>query len=58
MKLSSNKIKKFLIFSQKKAFIMFWEVELFVKLLTFQKGTFQAKKTLKSSEKMSYISGN
>ena len=40
---------------------MFWEVELFEKLLTFQKGTFQAKKkkkNLKSSEKMSYILGN
>ena len=29
MKLSSSNIKKFLIFSQKKAFLIFWETELF-----------------------------
>ena len=29
IKLSLPKIKKFLIFSQKKAFLIFWELELF-----------------------------
>ena len=29
MKLSSSNIKKFLIFPQKKAFLIFWETELF-----------------------------
>ena len=31
---------------------MFWEVELFEKLLTFQKGTFQAKKKKEKPEKL------
>ena len=29
MELSSAKIKKFLIFSQKEAFLVFWEIERF-----------------------------
>ena len=44
MELSCPKIKNFLVFSQKKVFLIFREIELssskFEKLLIFQEGTF------------------
>ena len=46
MELSSSNIKKFLTFSQKKAFLIFRETETPKKFLTFQEKEF------------SYISGN
>ena len=45
MELCSSNIKKFLIFSQKKAFLIFREIETPKKLLMFQK------------TKLSYITG-
>ena len=46
MEISGSNIKKFLIFSQKKAFLIFWEMETLKKFLIFQEMGF------------SYISGN
>ena len=46
MELSSSSIKKFLIFSQKKSFLMFQETETSKKFLMFQE------------TKLSYISGS
>ena len=46
MVLSGSNIKKFLIFSQKKAFHIFWEMEL-----SYILGN-------RNPEKISYISGN
>ena len=46
MELSGSNIKKFLIFSQKKAFLLFQETETLKKSLMFQE------------TKLSYISGN
>ena len=44
--ISSSNIKKFLIFSQKKAFLVFWEMETPKKFVMFQE------------MELSYISGN
>ena len=46
MELSSSNIKKFLVFSQKKAFLIFWEMELLYILGN------------SNPEKIPYISGN
>ena len=46
MELSNCNIKKFLIFSQKKAFLIFWEMEL-----SYILGN-------GNPEKISYVSGN
>ena len=48
MELSSHKIKKFLIFSQKKAFLMFWEMELFKKTSYISGGNFTCSKNKKN----------
>ena len=45
MELSSSNIRKFLIFSQTKAFLIFWEMEL-------------SSSNIFSIESFSYISGN
>ena len=71
---NSSNIKKFLLFSQKEAFLIFRETETskkflifqgkelfsyFRKLLIFQEATPRARKMKKAlSEKTSYISGN
>ena len=58
MRLSSTKIWKNVIFSQKKAFAIFREMELF---FFFKKnGIFPSSKKYKKthSKKVSYISGN
>ena len=52
MELSSPKMKKNLIFCQKKAFLIFREIELFKKTSYISGGNFRR------SEKISYISGN
>ena len=58
MELCSPKIKKILIFFQKKLFLYFGKWNFFKKLI-FQKGTFQARKMKNTySEKISYILGN
>ena len=44
MKLSGPKIKKILIFSQKKLFLYFGKRNPLIKLLIFQEQTFQAQK--------------
>ena len=46
MELSGSNIKKFLIFSQKKAFLIFWETKILKKFVIFQE------------TELSYISGN
>ena len=46
MELSSSNIKKFLIFSQKQAFLKFWKMKTSKKFLMFQE------------TELSYISGN
>ena len=46
MELSGSNIKKFLIFSQKKAFLIFWETKILKKFVIFQE------------MELSYISGN
>ena len=61
MELCDSKIEKFLTFSQKKAFLIFWEMELFKKTsYILRNGTFQAQKIKKKkrSEKISYILRN
>ena len=59
MELCSPKIKKVLIFSQKKLFLCFGKQNLLKKLLVFQEVTFQVRKIKKTcSEKNCYISGN
>ena len=60
IELCDSKIEKFLTFSQKKAFLIFWEMELFKKAsYILGNGTFQAQKIKKyCCEKISYISGN
>ena len=51
MKFSCPNIKKFHIFSQKKVFLIFREIEIFQK--SFQEGSFQTLKIKKScSEKI------
>ena len=50
-KISGPKIKKFLIFSQKKAFLLFSEVESSKKLLIFQGRTSKLEKQKKNSLK-------
>ena len=48
MELCDSKIEKFLTFSQKKAFLIFWEMELFKKTsYILRNGTFQAQKIKK-----------
>ena len=46
MELSGSNIKKFLIFSQRKAFLIFWKMELFYILGDA------------NPEKITYVSGN
>ena len=67
MELSSSNIKKFLIFSQKKAFLIFQETETPKKFLIFSQKkavlTFTETETLKiflmfQETELSYISGN
>ena len=53
MELSTRKIKKFLIFSQKKFFLYFGKCNFLKKLLSSSKN-----KKEKHSEKISYLSGN
>ena len=50
MELCDSKIEKFLTFSQKKAFLIFWEMELFKKTsYILRNGTFQAQKIKKKN---------
>ena len=60
MDLSRPDIKKYLIFSQKKDFLIFWEMQLFKKnFLYFRRELSELGKLKKnSSEQISYISGN
>ena len=63
MELSSPKIKKAFIFSQKKIFLHFrkklFQKMFLKKILIFQEKTFRAQKIKKThSEKISYFSGN
>ena len=58
MELFSPKIKKVLIFSQKKAFLIFREIKLFNKTSYISRGNFWALKKKKNTEKISYISWN
>ena len=51
MEISSPMIKKFLIYSQKKAFLIFPEMERFKKLPIFQEQTFPAQKNKKPTLK-------
>ena len=55
MKLSSSNIKKFLIFPQKKAFLIFWETELFYILRNENP---EKISYIFSKESFSYISEN
>ena len=55
MKLSSSNIKKFLIFPQKKAFLIFWETELFYILRNENP---EKISYIFSEESFSYISEN
>ena len=60
MDLSRPEIKKYLIFSQKEDFLIFWEMQLFKKnFLYFRRELSELGKLKKnSSEQISYISGN
>ena len=59
MELFSSKIKKFLAFSQKRAFFIFRDMKLFKKLLIYQEKTSHAQKAkLTHSDKISYVLGN
>ena len=52
MELSSPKIKKYLKFSHKKAFLVFQEMKPPKKLLISQEGTFRARKLKKPTLKI------
>ena len=52
MELSGPKIKKALVFSQKKLFLLFQELELYSPMIKkFPEGTFRAKKIKKPTQK-------
>ena len=51
MKLSSSNIKQCLIFSQKKAFFIFWEMETPEKFLVFQETSYIVRSDFPNSKK-------
>ena len=57
MELSGPKIKKVFYIFSKKAFLIFWEMELFLKTY-ISGGNFPSLQNKNHSEKISYISGN